>query len=96
MVDRDLLITSDEEMRKNILRRLRRIEGQVKGIQRMIEEKKPCQEILPQVAAVRAALNTVGTMIFKNYSVECLRGASLEQQQEKIEELMQAFLRFTR
>lgn len=96
MVDRDLVITNDEEMRKNIFRRLRRIEGQVKGIQRMIEERKPCQEILTQVAAVRAALNTVGTMIFKNYSVECLREASLEQQQEKIEELMQVFLRFTR
>ncbi len=57
---------------KSILSRLRRIEGQVKGIQRMIEEEAECQEILNQVSAVKSAVNQVGVMMVKRYARECV------------------------
>ena len=51
------------EDKENLLKRRRRIEGQVKGIHKMVEEEKYCADILTQVAAVRAAINKVGSLI---------------------------------
>ena len=50
-----------------IIKRLRRIEGQVKGIQKMIEEGKYCGDILIQISAVRSAMNSVGGLILENH-----------------------------
>ncbi len=60
---------------KEIVNRLRRIEGQIKGLQKMIEEKKQCSDVLIQVSAVRSAVNKVGTMIFETHFRECLEQA---------------------
>lgn len=64
------LRTDDKEA---IIKRLRRIEGQVKGIQKMVEEEKDCGDILIQVAAVRSAMNSVGGLILENYMKDCLK-----------------------
>jgi len=56
-----------------IMLRLRKIEGQVKGIQKMIEDGKQCGEILIQIAAIRSAINSVGGLILENYMKECLK-----------------------
>jgi len=67
----------------DVLLRLRRIEGQIRGIQRMVEEELPCQEILTQVAAATAAIKKVGTVIVQSYMEECLsktqKGFSVKQ-----------------
>lgn len=65
----------EEDTRRNILSRLRRIEGQVKGIQRMIEEEAQCEEILNQVSAVRSAMSQVGLQMVKCYTKECVMRA---------------------
>jgi DNA-binding FrmR family transcriptional regulator len=61
-----------EREKKDVLLRLRRIEGQVRGLQRMVEEGSSCADILTQVAAVTAAIKKVGTVIVKTYMEECL------------------------
>ncbi|MGO8991346.1 MAG: metal-sensitive transcriptional regulator [bacterium] len=58
--------------RKDVLLRLRRIEGQIRGLQRMVEEEVACADILTQVAAVTAAVKKVGTVVVKAYMEECL------------------------
>lgn len=58
--------------RQAVIKRLRRIEGQIKGIQKMVEEEKFCGDILIQVAAARAALNSAGGLILENYIKVCL------------------------
>jgi len=60
------------EKRKDVVLRLRRIEGQIRGLQRMVEEEVPCADILTQVAAVTAAVKKVGTVVVKGYMEECL------------------------
>lgn len=55
-----------------IIRRLRRIEGQIKGIQKMVEQDKFCGDVLVQVAAARSALNNAGGLILENYMKNCL------------------------
>ncbi len=84
--------------KENMLKRLRRIEGQVKGISKMIEEDKSCVDILTQVAAVRAAINKVGGLILESHSKSCIEKAVFTDDREKaMEELsktMQSFLKF--
>jgi CsoR family transcriptional regulator, copper-sensing transcriptional repressor len=60
------------ERRDDVLLRLRRIEGQVRGIQRMIEEDRDCREIVTQVAAVRSALSSVNGQVLRCYAHNCL------------------------
>lgn len=63
---------------QEILHRLRRVEGQIKGLQKMILKEEPCADILMQVAAARSAINKVGTLIFESHFRECLERAQEE------------------
>ncbi|MFZ5812073.1 MAG: metal-sensitive transcriptional regulator [Thermodesulfobacteriota bacterium] len=60
-----------EALRKKILSRLKRIEGQVRGIQKMIEAGKECEDILVQVRAVRSALAAASGLILRRYLSRC-------------------------
>jgi CsoR family transcriptional regulator, copper-sensing transcriptional repressor len=91
-------INNTSENKKDILKRLNRIEGQVKGIQKMIGEEKSCVDVLTQIAAIRAAINKVGGMILENYSKVCIQNSFDTDNKEKgVEELVntvQKFLKF--
>ncbi len=60
------------DIKEDLIKRLRRIEGQVRGIQRMIEEDRPCQEVVYQVAAVKAAVVQVAMSILSDQLASCL------------------------
>ena len=66
------------EERQNIINRLNRIEGQVKGIRKMVEEEQSCAEVMMQIAAVKAAVNRVGTVMFETHFRDCLEKAIRE------------------
>lgn len=61
----------DEDIKEEARRRLARIEGQVRGVQRMIEEGRYCVDILNQVSSVHEALRGVGRLMMKNYLERC-------------------------
>jgi CsoR family transcriptional regulator, copper-sensing transcriptional repressor len=85
----------DKEKLQN---RLRRIEGQVRGVQRMVDEEVYCVDVLTQIASVVAALEKVGTIVLKDHVEHCVR-ESVEKGEdagEKIEELTAAVERFLR
>ncbi len=86
------------DAKSDIMKRLNRIEGQIKGIQKMLENDKSCVDMLTQVAAVRAAINKVGGLILENYSVKCLENATSAEEKEKIvkdlTKTIQSFLKF--
>jgi DNA-binding FrmR family transcriptional regulator len=75
--------------------RLRRIEGQVRGLQRMVDEDKYCIDILTQVNSVTGALKAVGVGLLDDHVRHCVR-QSLEHREgdQKIEELVSAVARF--
>ncbi len=60
------------DIKEDLLKRLRRIEGQVRGLQRMIEEDRSCQEVVYQAAAVKAAVVQVAMTILSNQLATCL------------------------
>lgn len=64
---------SPQRERKDVLRRLRRIEGQVKGVIRMVEEGRECQDVVVQLAAIRQAVNRVGVKMLACYLIQCLQ-----------------------
>jgi DNA-binding FrmR family transcriptional regulator len=61
----------DPEIKSSNLRRLRRIEGQVRGLQRLVEEDRYCTDILVQVSSVQEALRSVGLALMKNHLRHC-------------------------
>ena len=65
-----------EETKRGVDRRLRRIAGQVGGIQRMVEEDRYCVDVLLQVAAARAALDRVGKLVLASHVETCVADAS--------------------
>lgn len=84
-----------KEEKAKILNRLRRIEGQVKGIQKMLDTDQCCTDILVQIAAVRAAINGVGGLLFERFAKECLAGAATpEAQQQALADLLKTMNSF--
>ncbi len=63
---------SMELEKKEVVLRLRRIEGQIRGLQKMVEGDVPCTDVLTQVAAATAAMKKVGMVVVKTYMEECL------------------------
>jgi DNA-binding FrmR family transcriptional regulator len=82
------------------LKRLKRIEGQVRGLSRMVEDDRYCIDIVTQIGAVRAALRKVEEEVLRDHVAHCVDGAiasgNRAQQRRKIAELMDVFGRADR
>ena len=79
-----------------LLTRLRRIEGQVRGIQGMVDEDRYCIDVLTQVAAVQAALDKVALGLLDGHAHTCVVGAEPDIQDERTAEMMAAIGRLMR
>jgi DNA-binding FrmR family transcriptional regulator len=87
------------EDKEAILRRLSRIEGQVRGLERMVGEETYCIDVLTQIAAVRKALDGVALRLLEDHTNHCVRDAVERGGREadaKVGELMDAVQRFAR
>lgn len=85
------------DIKENLNKRLKRIEGQVKGIRRMIEDGKDCQDILTQVSAARSAMKMVGNLILNHYAGECLLSTvSAKDKKAKVDEIQKLIQTITR
>ncbi|MBP2032035.1 DNA-binding FrmR family transcriptional regulator [Clostridium algifaecis] len=81
--------------KKDIQVRLRRIEGQIKGIEKMIDCETCCKDVLIQIAAVRAAINKVGGLMLQNYAKSCfISECDKSSEEKKIEELVSTLTMF--
>lgn len=92
-------LEGNEETKAAHLKRLRRIEGQVRGIQRMVEEEKYCIDILTQVSAATKALQSVALALLDDHMAHCLVDAARQggaEQEEKLTEASQAIARLVR
>ena len=97
MVKGGIRLTFTNKDNGAIIKRLRRIEGQVKGIQKMVEEEKYCGDILIQIAAVRSAMNSVGGLILENYMKNCLKNyLDGDAGDEALDSLVGTMLKYTK
>ncbi len=85
---------------EELLPRLRRIEGQVRGVARMVENRAYCISIMEQIAAVVGALQGASRIVLRNHVATCLREAMVSGNEreidDKMEELVRVFGKFTR
>lgn len=94
IVNVEELNEKDVTINKDIRTRLRRIEGQVKGIEKMMEEEAKCKDVLIQIAAIRAAINKVGCLMLQNYTKDCMVDENNRISDEKLYELTSTLVMF--
>lgn len=82
----------DPELKDSNLRRLRRIEGQIRGLQRMVEEDRYCADILTQVSSAQEALRAVARALMRNHLTHCaaqaIRTGSAQERQAMYDEVL--------
>ena len=79
-----------------VLKRVRRIEGQVRGIERMVDEDRYCIDIVTQITAIQAALDKAALELLGDHAQHCVIGAKPNERGERTEELMGAVKRLLR
>ncbi len=93
-------VAVDPEVKRSVLTRLRRIEGQVRGLQKMVEEERYCADVLVQVSSVQEALRGVGRALLHNHlkhcATEAIRSGDASLAEATYDELMELFYRSAR
>ena len=88
----------NDETRTRLVQRLKRAEGQLAGIRRMVEEDQYCVDVLMQIAAVRGALGKVGQLLLGSHVETCvtaaLRSGDEQLKRQQVDDLMEVFGRF--
>ena len=88
------------ERTDKIRRRLKAIEGQVRGLGKMIDEDRPCLEVLMQLSAVQEALSQIGKLVTRNYLENCvteaLQSGNSEEQAKAYDDLMDVIYKYRR
>ncbi len=89
---------TDVDSKKKLLSRLRRVQGQITAISRMLEEDEECVDILLQISAAQGALGKTGQVLLGSHVATCVSEAfssgSARQRQDAIDELMEVFARY--
>lgn len=83
-----------QEDKEKLLKRLARVEGQVRGVSKMVEEERYCIDVLTQIGAIQAALDKVALGLLDEHTRHCVIEAEGGEQVEKVDELMAALGRF--
>lgn len=90
----------DPEIKDSNVKRLRRIEGQVRGLQKMVEEDRYCADIMIQISAVQEALRTVGRALMRNHLKHCaaqtIRQGTPAQSEAMYDELLDLIYKHSR
>ncbi|MDQ7095853.1 metal-sensitive transcriptional regulator [Desulfosporosinus sp. PR] len=86
----------DQAETKNIVTRLKTVRGHIAGVERMIEEEKPCEDILLQLVAVRSAVQKVSVIVAQHYANSCLVEAldKGENRQEVLNKAIETLMKF--
>jgi DNA-binding FrmR family transcriptional regulator len=87
-----------DDLKRNLLERLKKVEGQVRGVQRMLDEDQPCHQVLNQLAATATALHGVSTLVLRNYLERCvsdsIESGDSRRKRAALDDLMEVFKRF--
>lgn len=85
-----------QELKTELVKRLKRIEGQTRGVQKMVDEDRGCTEILVQLAAINEAVRSVSLMLAEEYAVECLQGSGRRKSRQAVVAMIDAIARVPR
>ena len=90
----------DDDLKKDALVRLKRIEGQVRGVQRMVEEHRYCTDVLVQISAIHESLRAVAQLMLRNHLQHCatdaIRSTDADRRSKMYDELVDLFAKHVR
>jgi DNA-binding FrmR family transcriptional regulator len=88
------------EDHSKLIARINRVQGQIGGLKKMVEENRDCMQVLKQIAAARGALNSLGALLLEDHLKGCVATAIQEQDgdqtTEQIEQVMEIFKKFNK
>lgn len=82
--------------KSKLLGRLARVEGQIRGIARMVEDDRYCMDILTQISAINSSMQNIGLLLLEDHIRGCVVGKEGEELEDRLDELNKAIARFTR
>ncbi|MFZ5968611.1 MAG: metal-sensitive transcriptional regulator [Bacillota bacterium] len=87
---------SKEAAKKDIVNRLKTIKGHIAGIEKMIEEDKSCDEVLLQIAAIKASIHKVGMVIMEEHAKDCLMNSGEGEtiRKEQVEKVLDTIVKY--
>lgn len=88
-------LAATEDERRRIVNRLKRLEGQIRGLQTMVESGKDCDAVLTQIMAAKSALNQVGLLIIGHSMRTCLLDDVADDRDKLIDEAIKIFLKYS-
>jgi DNA-binding FrmR family transcriptional regulator len=95
-VIKQTLTIYDDELKQDTVSRLNRIEGQVRGVARMVDQQRPCLEVMQQLASIQAALRGLTKVVMRNYLERCATDAIRSGDSGVYDELMDAIYKFVK
>ena len=87
------VVKPDDELGADLARRLKRIEGQAQGVQRMLEQGRSCMDILDQLKSIRSAAYGACLVLMKKQALDCLRNGDAKPSDVAVQEMMDLLLR---
>jgi len=87
------MVVSEQVDKKSLVNRLKRIEGQVRGLQQMIEQERSCQEVMTQVSAVVSALHRVSELVARRYAHRCIAEVAESGKTDAIDTLIENIMK---
>lgn len=84
------------EDKTKLLSRLARVEGQIRGVARMVDDDRYCIDILTQISAINSSMQKIGLLLLQDHIRGCVIGAEEDEREDRIQELNDAIARFTR
>lgn len=84
------------EDKSRLLSRLARVEGQIRGVARMIEDDRYCVDILTQISAINSSMQNIGLLLLQDHIRGCVVSAEGDELEDRLDELNKAIARFTR
>ena len=89
---------TDPALKTEVLSRLKNVRGHIAGIERMLEEERPCASLLVQIAAVRSSIDKIGFFLLENNAVNCLCDENQANQpdRQKVEQVVRQLLSFVK
>lgn len=87
---------SNSETRKGVLNRLKTIKGHIAGVEKMVEDGKSCDEILLQIAAIKASVHKVGLVIMEDHLMDCMAGPDGQIDRDELEKMLKTLVKYAK
>ena len=95
------LVTKGENMSKenakaDLINRIKTIKGNLSGVEKMIDEDKPCEDILFQISAVKSSMNKMGNIFLENYAKECILERKASDDGQAIDDIIKSIIKYSK